>query len=89
MKGKKYHKHAETTQCFFRPTKKANDNNEISTVQMPNSSQIQTNKTKETQQLILSFVSKSSPSKKKLRFCLLSRDSKRFSAGSHKTDIHY
>ena len=73
VKGKKHHKHAETTQCFFRPTKKANDNNEISTVHMPNSSQIQTNRTKETQQLILSFVSKSSPSKKKeLRFCLLS-----------------
>ena len=65
VKGKNHHKHAETTQCFFRPTKKANENNEISTVHMPNSSQIQTNKTKETQQLILSFVSKSSPSKKK------------------------
>ena len=65
VKGKNHHKHAETTKCFFRPTKKANENNEISTVHMPNSSQIQTNKTKETQQLILSFVSKSSPSKKK------------------------
>ena len=37
---------------------------------MPNLSQIQTNKTTETQQLTLSFVSKSSPSKKKLRICL-------------------
>ena len=32
---------------------------------MPDSSQIQTNKTKEIQQLTLSFVSRSSPSKKK------------------------
>ena len=56
MKGKKHIKNAETIQCFFRPTKKANDNNEISTVHMPNSSQIQTKKTKETQQLTLSFV---------------------------------
>ena len=47
---------------FFRPTKKANDNNEKRTVHMPNSSQIQTNKAKETQQLTLSFVSKSQPS---------------------------
>ena len=46
MKVKKHFKNAETIQCFFRPTKKANDNNEISTVHMPNSSQIQTNKTK-------------------------------------------
>ena len=46
---------------FFRPTKKANDNNEKRTVHMPNSSQIQTNKAKETQQLTLSFVSKSPP----------------------------
>ena len=53
---------------FFRPTKKASDNNEISTVHMPKLSPIQTNKTIETQQLILSFVSKSSPSKKKLTF---------------------
>ena len=64
MKGKKHIKNAETIQFFFRPTKKANDSNEISTVHMPNPSQIQTNKTKETQQLTLSFVSKSSPSKK-------------------------
>ena len=35
------------------------NNNEISTVHMPNSSQMQTNKTKETHQLTLSFVSKS------------------------------
>ena len=72
MKGKKHIKNAETIQCFFRPKKKANDNNGISTVRMLNPSQIQTNKTKETQQLTLSFVSKSSPSKKKLRFYLLS-----------------
>ena len=69
MKGEKHFKNAETVQCFFRPTNKANGNNEISTVHMPNLSQIQTNKTKETQQLTLfhalSFVSKSSPSKKK------------------------
>ena len=57
---------------FFRQIKKANDSNELSTIEMPNLSQIQTNKTKETQQLTLSFVSKSLPSKKKLRFCLLS-----------------
>ena len=58
---------------FFRPIKKANGYNEISTVHAPNSSQIQTNNTKETQQLTLSFPLKSSPSKKKkLRFCLLS-----------------
>ena len=76
MKGEKHIKNAETVQCFFRPTNKANGNNEISTVHIPNLSQIQTNKTKETQQLTLfhalSFVSKSSPSKKKQRFCLLS-----------------
>ena len=57
---------------FFRPIKKANGYNEISTVHAPNSSQIQTNNTKETQQLTLSFALKSSPSKKKLRFCLRS-----------------
>ena len=57
-------KNAEIIQCFFRPTKKANYSNEISTVHMPNSPQIQTNKTKETQQLTWSFVSKSLPSKK-------------------------
>ena len=50
---------------FFRPIKKANGYNEISTVHAPNSSQIQTNNTKETQQLTLSFPLKSSPSKKK------------------------
>ena len=49
---------------FFRQIKKANDSNELYTIQMPNLSQIQTNKTKETQQLTLSFVSKSLPSKK-------------------------
>ena len=53
---------AEAIQCFFRPIKKANGNNQICTAYMPNLSQIQTNKTKETQQLTLSFVSKSSPS---------------------------
>ena len=47
-KGKKHIKNAETIQSFFRPTKKANDKNEICTVHMPNSSQIQTKKTKET-----------------------------------------
>ena len=57
-------KNAETIQCFSRPTKKANDDNEISIVHMPNSSQIQTNKSKESQQVTLSFVSESSPSKK-------------------------
>ena len=72
MKGKKHFKNAETVQCFFRPTKKANDNNEISTAHIPNLSQIQRNKSRETKQLTLSFVSKSSPSEKKLRFCLLS-----------------
>ena len=41
------------------------NNIEIFTFHMPNSSQFQTNETKETQQLTLSFVSKSSPSKKK------------------------
>ena len=66
MKGKQHIKNAETTQCFFRSTEKSNDNNEIFTVHMPNSSQIQTNKNKETQQLNLSFVSKSSLSKRKV-----------------------
>ena len=47
------------------------NNIEIFTFNMPNSSQIQTNETKEFQQLTLSFVSKSLLSKKKLRFCLL------------------
>ena len=61
-------KNAEIIQCFFRPTKKANYSNEISTVHMPNSPQIQTNKTKETQQLTWSFVSKSLPSKKSWDF---------------------
>ena len=65
MKSKKHFQNAYRIQCFFRPTKKANDSNEISTVHMPNSSQIQINKTEETQQLTLLFVSKSSPSKKK------------------------
>ena len=51
MKGEKHIKNAETVQCFFRLTNKANGNNEISTVHMPSLSQIQTNKTKETQQL--------------------------------------
>ena len=64
MKCKKHVKNAEIIQCFSRQTKKKNDNNEISTVHMPNSSQIQTNETKETQQLTLSFVPKSSPSRK-------------------------
>ena len=53
---------AEAIQWCFRPTKKANDNNEICTIYMLNLSQIQTNKTKETRQPTLSFVSKSSPS---------------------------
>ena len=65
MKGKKHFQNAYTIQCFFRPTKKANDSNEIFTVHIPNSSQIQINETEETQQLTLLFVSKSSPSKKK------------------------
>ena len=47
------------------------NNIETFTFHMPNSSKVQTNETKGTQQLTLSFVSKSSPSKKKLRFCLL------------------
>ena len=63
MEGKKRIKNAETIHCFFRATKKANDNNGIATVRMTNLLQIQTNKTKETQQLTLSFVSKPSPSK--------------------------
>ena len=65
MKGKKHFKNAETVQCFFRPIKKANDNNEISTAHIPNLSQIQRNKSRETKQLTLTFVSKSSPSEKK------------------------
>ena len=72
MKPEKHIKDAEAIQCFFRPTKKANENNEISTVRMPNSSQIQVNRNKETQQLTLSFVSILPPSQRKLRFCLLS-----------------
>ena len=63
MGGKKRVKNAETIQCFLRATKKANGNNGIATVRMPNLLQIQTNKTKETQQLTLSFVSKSFSSK--------------------------
>ena len=62
MKAKKHIKNAAAIQCFLRPTKKADDNNEISVVYMPNSPQVQTNKSKEIQQLTLSFVSKSSPS---------------------------
>ena len=63
-KGKIAHERQKTRwKCrnnptFFRPTKEANDKNEISAVYMPNSSQIQTNKTKETQQVTLSFISK-------------------------------
>ena len=52
----------QQSNVFFRPAKKANDNNEKLTIHMPNSSQIQTNKAKETQQLTLSFVSKLPPS---------------------------
>ena len=44
MKSKKYFENAETMQFFFNSTKKANGNNEISTVHMPDSSQIQKNK---------------------------------------------
>ena len=48
--------------------KQSNGSNEIPTVHMPDSSQKQTNKTKEAQQLTSSFVSKSSPSNINIRF---------------------